>query len=345
MTENKPEKPENNDIENCRQDILKAGERSAHNPETPENQNAPEDRNTPDRGRPRQKIPSFEDIIADDNSSSDPEINIDSDLSDIDNLDDDIDVKEISHILSETGPVDIDNVFEDEPKFDLIDDSDDSAEVLDDTDWQMLNEPSSNLDDVPMNGDDDNSLEMMVNIDDEEPLISRQEQDMLMEEHDIPDNEPNDEETNDDRIIIERMQDKLASLSEQSLPPQPSLRSESPNEPAGSIPKFDVYEKILSEERKQTASTRQAPQRKSQSAEHSASGTVGDIIRQTREDVSGSEQVFKNQAERIEPSEHAAAYKYGPRSSGIIHLHESLNDKQREIIEDIVRRDIEALCA
>ena len=334
MTENKPEQPSNDDIEQCRQDIRKASGGSAPKP------NHSDDNNVESKPKPtKPTIPSFEEIISANKSNGGDDFDIDADLDDFDH---EIDVREISHILSETGPPDIDNVFEDEPRFDLLEDPDDpasKAEVLADTDWQVLNSPSSNLDDVPMDDDDDKSLEMMVNIEDDEPLVSRQEQDMLMAELDTTDDAASIDDSLDDRIIIEQMQKSLESLSDSDDKPQPDNNAEAPN---NVIPKFDVYENILSSERRQTSARRQGPNSKTDKPATQPTGTVGDIIRQTRADVTAADQTPQ---ESGEPIENRKVVNHIALTSGIIHTFDNLNENQHEIIREIVSRDIALFCA
>ena len=361
MVDENLKKQNNEDIEKCRQDIQKA---AGH---TPSQQPADSDQPgqdisavTPDKPL----IPSFEDIIAGESPDDSQEITINQDM---DEDDDQIDVNEISKILSDTGPVDIDNVFEDEQRYDLLDDPEDTqldekndpAEMLADTDWQLLNEPSDNLDDVPMNPDDDNSLEMMVNVDDDGPLISKAEQDMLMAEfndiNDTPESEPEDDFSQND--LIEQIQHGLDNISEQpsaGAEPQETENQQIQNE----IPEFDVYENILSQQRKQSSTKRQAPQRTAPKRNDDLTGTVGDIIKQTKADAGNAdsapiEPTIEKQPEPVdntqvlsieETLETEIEAAQDSNTSGIYEYADSMNQTQHEIIKDIVKRDIDALC-
>jgi hypothetical protein len=329
MTENMPEKPKDDDIENCRKDILKANNQ---NPSGGSSENIGNDQNSPDENK-KPKIPSFEDMIAKEPQHSENHTEI---------TDDSIDVKEIGNILSESGPVNIENMFNDEKCYDLIEEEDDCIQMLNDTDWQMIEQPSSNLDDVPMDNDDDNSLEMMVNADDNEPLISKQEQDMLMAEfnNDDQDNQDNFEvsDTEDDDTI-EQIQQGISALSADKNDESDELESTQ----QGNIPDFDVYDKILSNQRKQSSANRQAPKRIPPKKSEQPAGTVGDIIRQTKAD----QPPIQNQPEPMELNDSINKDYNETKPAcifGIVFQPDNMNQMQHRIIEEIVKRDIDALC-
>lgn len=345
MTDENHKQHNNDDIEKCRREIQKAnGDSPSDQTPAADDQGEKVNKDTPSKPL----IPSYEDIVASDSAKDDDPFHI-NDALDMD--DDEVDVNEIRKILSDTGPVDIDNVFEDEQKFDLLDDSedtkfDDTTELLDDTDWQMLNEPSDNLEDVPMDSIDDESLEMMVNIDDDGPLISKQEQDLLMEELNSQDDlnqTQNDQDTNDN--LVEQIQKGLADFTNQNNPdPQPQNTDD--KEENSNIPEFDVYENILSKQRRQSSTKRQGPQRKAPKSHDKPAGTVGDIIKQTKADVTDKTAPSEKQPEPIENKEvvKAEAKDTRPDSSGVTEYYYKMSETQHKIVEDIVKRDIDALC-
>ena len=280
MEQKEPDKPINDDILKCRENILRAGG------------------SDPGANKPvSQKIPSFEEIIS-----------------------------------KQTGPKEADTPAE--PPV-VEDESEGSGmEILADTDWHLPGETVELVDDTAGDAELENILEKPdadeypdVLMSDEEmnpssPLVSKAEQEELLAEFDdIDEYDPMDEDEEvEETELVKEIEEGLAAMSETD------------EDQSKGIPEFNVYDRILSDERKESSKQRQGPggNGRPKNSVPAASGTVGDII-------NSSKGIAKNEKSEASPQEKVNSE---DTVRGIIHGHDNMNDIQVEIISDIVARHI-----
>ncbi len=102
------------------------------------------------------------------------------------------------------------------------------------------------------------------------------------------------------------------------------------------VPRFNLAEQILSEQRKIASVRRKKPDRNtSANSTPEATGTVGQIIRQSKKPFTSAEGKEKTPETIQSPS---------PTVHGIINKADNLSGSQHRIIADIVARDVARFC-
>lgn len=102
------------------------------------------------------------------------------------------------------------------------------------------------------------------------------------------------------------------------------------------VPRFNLAEQILSEQRKIASVRRKKPDRNtSANSTPEATGTVGQIIRQSKKPFTSAEGKEKTPETIQSPS---------PAVHGIINKADNLSGSQHRIIADIVARDVARFC-
>ena len=135
------------------------------------------------------------------------------------------------------------------------------------------------------------------------------------------------------------LQDELAvspQKAESTLPHRAKMEEAIMDEDDAEIPRLDLAEQILVEQRK-VASIRRKKQKATSNFKNSSpiSGTIGAIIHEAK----------KSTVERVEKSpEVEEAHKLGPSRFHIANQIVDMSSGARQIIADIVTRDIARLC-
>jgi hypothetical protein len=301
MEQKEPDKSINDDILKCRENILRAG---GFDPETSETS--------------RRKIPSFEEMIS---GQTDP-----------------VETETPEEIpATEDVPEEVASV-ENTPEEAIVAEDESEAsgmEVLADADWHLPGETvelventadDAELEDLlqePKADEDADVLMTSDEIDPSSPVVSQAEQEELLAEFDdideedlLEDGRQEDEDTEFEKEIEEGLAAMSATDEKQD----------------DGIPEFNVYDRILSDERKESSTRRQGPGGNGDAKRNVpvVSGTVGDIINKTKGDV-------KNETPQENLEDKASST---DTVRGIIHGHDNMNDIQAEIISDIVARQI-----
>jgi hypothetical protein len=321
MKQNEPDKPINDDILKCREDILRAG---GLDPKASE-------------PAPR-KIPSFEEMIS---KQTEPvETETPEEIPAVEDVPDQFAVvedvpEEVAAV--ENIPEEI-QVVEDtvEEAIVLEDESEGSGmEVLADADWQLggetveLVEDTENdeeLEDILEDAESEEDTDVLMNsdqIDPSSPVVSKAEQEELLAEFDAIDEDDllDDDDDQEDQAEFEKdIEEGLAAMS---------AADEKQDD---DIPEFNVYDRILSDERKESSTRRQGPGDNGGAKNNvpAVSGTVGDIINKSKGDAN-NETPQENLEDKVSSTDTV---------HGIIHGHDNMNDIQAEIISDIVARQI-----
>jgi hypothetical protein len=303
MEQKEPDKSINDDILKCREDILRAG---GFDPEASETS--------------RRKILSFEEMIS---GQTDP-----------------VETETPEEIpATEDVPEEVASV-EDTPEEAIVAENESEGsgmEVLADADWHLPGETvelvenaadDEELEDIlqePKADEDADVLMTSDEIDPSSPVVSKAEQEELLAEFDDIDEEDlleDGRQEDEDTEFEKEIEEGLAAMSTVD------------EKQDDGIPEFNVYDRILSDERKESSTRRQGPGGNGDAKPKvpAVSGTVGDIINKTKGDV-------KNETPQDDVEDNAGKT---DTVRGIIHGHDNMNDIQAEIISDIVARQIAA---
>ena len=293
MEQKEPDKSINNDILKCREDILRAG--------------------GPDSGADkfsRRKIPSFEEMVSKQTDSDETE-------------------------KAEEIPV-----VEDTPEEAIVSENESEGsgmEVLADTDWHLGGETvelventadDAELEDILERTEQEEDVDLLMSsdeIDPSSPVVSQAEQEELLAEFDDLDEDDSLDDSDDDH---QENQAEFVRDIEEGL----AAMSASDEKQDDGIPEFNVYDRILSDERKESSTRRQGPGGNGDAKSNvpAVSGTVGDIINSSK-GIAKNEKAQENIDDKISSADTVR---------GIIHGHDNMNEIQTEIISDIVAHQI-----
>jgi hypothetical protein len=356
--ENKDEKNSiNDDILKCRENILKAGGKLPARPRIPTFEEIISAESTPDPA----PVADATSEITESYESEAPQYDmVSDDLEDIDVLED----------------------------IDLSDDTDDSEgsgmEVIADEDWHL---PSENTE-QPENPTLDMEIEEILDkhaeieevdvveeviaeaqqleeleeadvdpLDPSSPVVSIEEQQELLTEPEgicKYDDSPTDE---DEDQIAKQIGDQLLSMSQEQT--EPVTQIDEDQQPDDAIPEFNVYDRILSSERKQSSTRRQGPGKKTLDEKvelPKPMGIVADVINNSKaiteviqdadtikdvqpiETINNTEEV--QQSEMVKVDEGAQLAENIDICLGVIHGPDNISETQSSIITEIVNRHI-----
>ena len=111
------------------------------------------------------------------------------------------------------------------------------------------------------------------------------------------------------------------------------------------VPRFNLAEQILSEQRKIASVRRKKPDRNtSANSTPEATGTVGQIIRQSKKPFTSAEGKEKTPETVVIKKTSETIQSPSPTVHGIINKADNLSGSQHRIIADIVARDVARFC-
>ena len=114
------------------------------------------------------------------------------------------------------------------------------------------------------------------------------------------------------------------------------------NKNESEIPQFNLAGRIMAEQRKATSLQRKRPAAKNNTSHHhTATGTVGQIINESKQKHAGSEEKTQSPAAQGNASDTQA---HSPAVHYVISGIETVDASQRQIVTDIVTRDIARFC-